>query len=290
MISIIIVAFNPGPEIAECIASAKMIDDAEVIIWDNSERPGQAPALAGAIEGCTILGDGTNYGFGRANNLAAAQASADSRYLLFLNPDCVLTPETAYQLRMALEADPSVGAVAPMMAYVDGGYGISGGPFPTIAKEVASDLGIYRRLPKSLKNFALATYDRLFAQGRSGFSTSVSVGETTYVDWVSGFCLMAGTEDFSNVGGFSDRYFLYFEDVDLCRRIANAGKKSALVRSALALHYESTSTDAPNSPGKAVHYSNGREAYFNLYGGKVSGWGARVLRARAHRRARRAGL
>jgi GT2 family glycosyltransferase len=88
-------------------------------------------------------------------------------------------------------------------------------------------------------------------------------GEAIPVDWVSGFCMMIRREVFDRISGFDEDYFLYFEDVDICRRTAREGFAVKLVRNVSALHLESTST---GPAGKSRHYYQGLSVYFRKHG------------------------
>lgn len=95
------------------------------------------------------------------------------------------------------------------------------------------------------------------------------------VDWVSGFCMMLDYEAFRAVHGFDERYFLYFEDVDICLRLRSLGYEATLVRDVAADHWESATT---SSTGKASHYAAGRSQFFRIHGSDIERFAQRLVR------------
>lgn len=255
----IIIAYHSDDLIVECVEAALGSGVSRLIVWDNSSGGGSLRALKRIADSRLILlSDGSNAGFGAAINKAFAHCP-DFDNILLINPDCFVTPEVLDHLVEALD-DDSTGIVAPRMTYENGQQGIAGGPFPSIIKEFLAKLRIDELVPTSLKRKIL----RLFKSNVNGasFYDSLIDGEPIIVDWVSGFCMMIRSELFRRISGFDEDYFLYFEDVDICRRVADEGFVVKLVRGVSALHLESTST---NSVGKSSHYYRGLSVYLRKH-------------------------
>lgn len=260
-ITAIIVCYQSDNLIMECLTAVLATAVSKVIIWDNDPTGTVRDKISPYKDSSVAYhADGNNWGFGGGVNRAIKYADTDSAYLL-VNPDCFVTPEAVEKL--AAEASrPSTGVVAPRMHYLDGSPGITGGPFPTVRKELGSLTNIDHYLPKKLRKLVLSKLGR--STGGS-YHDSMVVGPTTDMDWVSGFCLLITPRAFREVGGFDERFFLYFEDVDICRRVAAAGFKVRLIRDISVLHLESTSTSLS---GKSRHYWTALRMYFRIHGNK----------------------
>jgi GT2 family glycosyltransferase len=215
-----------------------------------------------------------NVGFGAAINAAADSAPDVDAYFL-LNPDCHLTEEAFAELVDAFRDDPRLGAVAPLMRYPDGRYGVSSGSEPSMAKEWLAALRVDHLVPTRLKN-SLSRSRWLRSRLRMLDYLDVEpTGRTRSVEWVSGFCMLVRAEAFRDVGGFDPRYFLYFEDVDICLRLRERGWQVASVGSSIAEHKESTSTA---TVGKKRLYRSGMVVYFTHHGTRGQRLLARALR------------
>jgi GT2 family glycosyltransferase len=255
----IIVTYYSDDLIVECVEAALGSGVSRLIVWDNSPEGGSLRALEEITDPrLVLLSDGSNAGFGGAINKAYTHCLGFDHVLL-VNPDCFITPKVLDYLVEALN-DESTGIVAPRMTYETGQQGIAGGPFPSILKEFLAKLRIDEIVPASLKRKIL----RLFKSraNSASFYDSLVAGGPIAVDWVSGFCMMIRSELFSRLSGFDEQYFLYFEDVDICRRAADEGFAVKLVRDVSALHLESTST---NRVGKSSHYYRGLSVYLQKY-------------------------
>ncbi len=161
-----------------------------------------------------IIEAAKNLGYGQGNALAIAQTQ--SEFLLIINPDNELEPEGLQKMIETLQHDPSIGLVAPRLVHPDGTVRDSARRFPTI-------LDILRkrtRLGKFIGNSSLITHH--------------SSLEATDVDWVAGACFVMRKSLFEQLGGFDPRFFLFFEDTDLCRRIWQAGKRVVYLPSVTA--------------------------------------------------------
>ncbi|SDT52854.1 Glycosyltransferase, GT2 family [Pseudarthrobacter equi] len=259
-ISAIIVAYHSEDLIVDCVNAALASGLSQVIVWDNADDQGSLKALSHVEDSrLMLIGDETNEGFGGAINKASKHC-ADAAQILLINPDCFVTADVVQGLCREFD-QPETGIVAPRMTYENGQQGIAGGPYPSVLKEFLGKLGVDRFVPKGLKSIILS----LFKSSSNGASyyDSLVPGAAISVDWVSGFCMMIRAEAFREVAGFDSDYFLYFEDVDICRRATEKGYSVKLVRNISALHLESTSTIAA---GKSRHYYQGLSVYLRKHG------------------------
>lgn len=221
-VSAIVVSYHTGPRLKECLY-ALVADPAvtQIVIVDNGNPPETAAFLddvQSRYQKITLVRDGTNPGFGAAVNKGVQQAS--SKYILVINPDAVLRRGSVEAL---IQAGQDVSA-----PWIVGGriFGIDG-------KE---QRGGRRKTLTLWRAIGLQSWN----QHREPLMREpVSVGA------ISGAFFLMKKTDFNAVGGFDETYFLHFEDVDLCRRVMDAGGAVIFQPSAGALHYTSTS-DVPS--------------------------------------------
>jgi N-acetylglucosaminyl-diphospho-decaprenol L-rhamnosyltransferase len=217
-ITVIIVNYNSGPHLAECLSSLDVGlagSNWEVVVVDNASTD-NSEAVAGKRESRSESGRKrvrlvrlpTNTGFAAAANLGARNGAAN--LLLFINPDCLVAPGFLDPLLDDLDTDPRRAAVAPCVCNEDGSPQGNARGDPTIMT------GLFGRSTMLSRLFPSA---RL---ARRNVLLSASQGAVS-VDWVSGACVLVRREAFDEIGGFDERYFLYWEDADLCRRLRNAG-------------------------------------------------------------------
>lgn len=174
---------------------------AHVIVVDNASADGTAEEVARRLPTATVLANTENLGFGQANNQAVALVQTP--YALLLNPDCDITPEAVGKLVDALELYPTAAVVAPQSWHDDG--------LPQMAYRHA----FYEQVPKQPYRIP---------------DGAVSA------KWLHGCCLLVRVPVFRAIGGFDKRFFLYYEDDDLCLQVHAAGYECLCVPDAHALH------------------------------------------------------
>jgi GT2 family glycosyltransferase len=276
-IAAIVVAHNSVADLPRSLGCLDRLGLDRVVVADNASTDGSAALARRCTRHVLAL---RNVGFGAAVNAAADEAPDADAYLL-LNPDCVIEQASFDRLVDALRADERLAAVGPLMRYPDGRFGIASGPEPSMAKEWLAALRVDRLVPRRLavaaarsprlrRRFRLLGY--VAAQPGPGPASGPDVRPA---DWLSGFCVLVRATAFREVGGFDPRFFLYFEDVDLCRRLRERGWAVATVGASVADHTESTSTRAV---GKRRLYRTGMSVYFSKHGSRTQRLLARVLR------------
>ena len=228
--SIVIVAADSGPLLRESVTAALASTAAvEVVLVDNASSDGEAAALA-ADSRLRIVANARNIGFGPACNQGAALARGDA--LLFLNPDCMIETETVTQLRLIAAANAAIGLLGIDIRSPDG----------------LSARGNRRRDPTLRR--ALMTFSGL-ARFESRWPALAGVevpawvspaADVETVEAVSGACMFLPRRVFDGIGGFDEAYFLHVEDLDLCRRVRDAGYTVALAHELCALHAQGSSS------------------------------------------------
>ena len=173
----------------------------------------------------TLIRNANNVGFGRAVNQAVASSRAP--LLLLLNPDCQLSTGATATLRAVLDAEPACAIVGPRILDPDGGVQGSARGDPDMLTGLFGRTGALRALmpflPVAKRNVLVED------AARSGASSVV-------VDWLSGACLLVRRDAFLAAGGFDERFFMYWEDADLCRRLRGQGFTIRYVPGASAVH------------------------------------------------------
>lgn len=231
--SIVVVAADSGPLLQGCIRSAlASAADVEVILVDNASTDGEVEAAAATHAGDArfrLLRNGANLGFGPACNRGAALARGDA--LLFLNPDCDLRTDAVTAFRTAAATDSRIGVLGANVL-TPGGLPARGNRRrePTLCRAVASMTGLSRWS---------ARWPRLSGVEMPACAPTTSL---EYVEAISGACIYMPRDAFERSGGFDEAYFLHAEDLDLCRRVRDAGMSVAIAYLATAVHAQGSSS------------------------------------------------
>lgn len=229
-LSCIIVNYNNSESLNDCLDSIYQTTqkiDFEVIIVDNSENDPGLPSLKGDYPQALFIDNHTNVGFSKANNQAAKIARGD--VLFFLNPDTILADQAVHLMFKHICSYTEIGALGPKIMNADGSLQYSCRQYPTLWTGLFNRYSILSRLfpnNRFTSRYLMSDFDH---------------NETCPVDWLSGCCLMIPKNVFEAVNGFDENYFLFNEDVDLCRMIHQAGKEVIYFPEATIIHQVSTS-------------------------------------------------
>jgi len=178
-------------------------EDWEIIVVDNESSPGEFDAFAARFPWAIFIANPDNSGFGCGCNIGVAKASGEQ--LLFMNPDVIATP-TEIQKLMQIKEQHDIGIVAPKQVSAAGK-----------AQKVFDDFPSLLNQSKTLKALLRFLLPWKFRNPRADYS------ELTYCDWVTGSVLLIDHEDFDAIGGWSEDYWMYVEDADLCRKAHDRG-------------------------------------------------------------------
>lgn len=185
-------------------------DDMEIIVIDNHSLDDSVGVLRnhfGSHPQVRIVETPQNHGFGYGYNFGARYATG--AYLMFNNPDKLLPKDGVEQLVSTLQSDESVGLVAPKLLHPDGSMRLSLRRFPRVLDIAARRSILGKLFPSALRRYLMLDADP--QQQRE-------------VDWVAGGSFAIRRSLFAAIGGFDERFFLFFEDTDLCRRVHQQGK------------------------------------------------------------------
>jgi GT2 family glycosyltransferase len=182
--------------------------DFEVIVSDNGSTDGSIEFINHNYPRVQVIENGGNLGFATGNNVGIARSSG--QYVLILNPDTIIHDGALEKLVAFADGRPEAGAFGCQVLNRDGSHQGPARPFPTIWRDWIAALYL-RPLAYLSDLFISDTY--------TGWK-----GETERViDWQSGCCVMFRSRVLKTLGGFDAQFFYHFEEVDLCRRVWNAG-------------------------------------------------------------------
>ncbi len=218
-VSIIIISFNTRDLLRECLQSALAESarlppnaSAEIIVVDNASRDGSADMVerefAASPTPVRLLRSELNLGFGVANNLAIEAACG--RYPVLLNSDAFFHPGALARAIAYIDADPSAGIGGARLISRDGEWQPSARTFHSVCRDALVLTSLSSRFPRS----------RIFG---APDRTWANPDEPAEVDWVTGAFMILRREALLKTGIFDPAFFLYCEEVDLCRRVKAAG-------------------------------------------------------------------
>jgi len=210
-VCIVIVSFNIRELLRQCLQSLPAACAGvtwETLVVDNASIDGSADMVAGEAPQATLIRAPVNLGFAAACNRGFAGVTA--RYVVLLNTDAFPRPGAIARAVERMDASPAVGLAGGRLVGADGAWQPSARRFPSLLDELLTLSGLASRYPRSR---FFGRVDRTWA----------SPEEAAAVDWVPGaFCIIRRSL-LERVGCFDERFFLYYEEVDLCRRLKAAG-------------------------------------------------------------------
>lgn len=251
-VTAVIVNYNSAPDIFECLDTLRASEHpVELVVVDNGSTDGSPDRLA-AIDDVRLVRSARNVGFGGGVNLGVRAADPQGAILL-VNPDATVAPDAIGHLVATLEANPMAAAVGPLVLNPDGTVQPSKRRFP------------------SWSQAAMHATIGVFWPGNPGTRAYVCADlpedQPSIVGWLSASVLLVRVDAFREVGMFDERFFFYVEDLDLCRRFADAGMELWFEPRAEAVHAWGGST---RNPTKQLwqHHTN----LYRYVGKHAQGW------------------
>jgi len=247
-VAAVLVNYNAGPllrDALQSIADELSGHEWEAVVVDNASTDASDAAVLSFAPRVRLVRNERNVGFARGVNQAIAQTTAP--LVLIMNPDCRLVAGAFATLKIGLERRELCAIVGPRILDPDGSVQGSARGDPDMLTGLFGRTTLIRRvlpgLPISRRNVAS---EYIVRDGK----------QHVIVDWLSGACMLARREALLAVHGFDERYFLYWEDADLCRRLRSAGYHVRYVPAALAVHRVGVSTKRVRSAAvRAFHDS-----------------------------------
>jgi N-acetylglucosaminyl-diphospho-decaprenol L-rhamnosyltransferase len=205
-ISVIIVNYQREDNVLKCLTSLAQADwgdlTHETIVVDNA-AVGDLEQVAAAFPEVKIIRNEKNLGMGAGNNLGAK--NSQGKYLLVLNHDTMVKADAIIKLYQHLQENNKAAIVGPKLLNPDGSLQYSCFRFPKIHTPILRRTFLGSLAPRALDNFLMKDYDHTM---------------TKAVDWLMGSCFLIRREILEKDGHvFDEKYFMYFEDTDLCRRV-----------------------------------------------------------------------
>jgi GT2 family glycosyltransferase len=259
-LSIVIVSFNAADDLARCLESLHRSPPArphDIVVVDNASTDGSAELVRRRWPDTQVLELPANVGFAAGTN-AGIRATTGGR-ILCLNSDTIVPPGAIDALADRLAAHPDAAAAGPRLVDADGRAELSFGP-------MISPFGELRQ------KMIGALYDRRF--GPVDRWVEQATRTESFVDWVSGACLLVSRADAESVGLFDERYFLYTEDVDFCAALRARGRRILFTPAAQITHLRGRSRAAAPARANAAY----RRSQIAFYEKHHPRW-APVLRA-----------
>lgn len=221
---------------------------------DNASSDDSVSMLQQEFPWVQVIANAQNLGFTVANNQGLAQSRG--RYVLFLNPDTEVHAGALQTLLDYAETHPAVGIVGPQLRYADGSVQSSRRRFPTLATFFLEATVLQRWWPHN------SVLDRYYMLDRPDEAIS-------QVDWVVGACMLVRRSVLDQVGGFDEGFFMYAEEMDLCRRAVSAGWQVVYLPAAVVTHYEGKSSEQVVA-ARHIRFFTSRVRYVRKHHGRLA--------------------
>lgn len=233
-ISIVIVTWNAKQYVEDCLTSLCDRDNTmstEIIVVDNASTDGTADLIGKQFPHIQLIVNTCNLGFSRANNIGITLATG--RYICLINPDVQVPPDCLSKMYEYMEEAPTIGLLGPQMRGPHGEIRRSCMRFPTLRNSFLRAMALDSTFGKT---------------GRFGGSlmTDFQFDTMKDVDVLNGWFWMARREAVDQVGPLDERFFMYGEDIDWCKRFHSTKWRVVFYPGANAIHYGgASSSNAP---------------------------------------------
>ena len=216
----VVVSYNSRKHLRTAVEPLSRFEGVQAVVVDNASTDGAVSTISDLPVSVVALPE--NRGFGAGCNAGAEKGTAP--YVLFLNPDATLDEDSLQTLAAALDSDDRVGLAAPRILESDGSLALSQRRFPRLRSTYARAFFLHRV-------FRHAGWTDELVRNPSLYETAASP------EWVSGAAMLVRRTVFEQIEGFDERFFLYCEDKDLCRRIRAVGYDIRYEPGATAQHH-----------------------------------------------------
>lgn len=226
----------------------------ELLVLDNASTDDSAEAVRARGGDARLIA--LERRTGKAENDSTLMREAKGRYCLLLNEDSELRPGAVAALLAALEADPRAAAAGSRLLDSAGRPVPCAWRFPGVGTAFAGALFLHRRLTVQSKG-----------------------SETRRVDWAQSSALLVRREAAADVGYMDPAFFVYYDECDFAKRLADAGRHSLFVPAAEAIHHDQLSTDLAAGLPRIVEFHRNRDLYMRKHHGRAAALAVRVLTA-----------
>jgi len=254
-LSIVILCWNDLKVISDCLRSiyaGTHSTEFEVIVSDNGSTDGSISFIRENYPDVRLIENGENLRFSKGNN--GGISATQGEYVLILNPDTIIRDGALDRWIEFADRHPEAGGFGCQVLNADGSYQGCARPFPTVWREWVGAL--YLRSLGYLSDVFIA--DKYVRWS----------GETErIIDWQAGCCLMVRGELLKKLGGFDERFYYYYEDLDLCHQIRDAGYPIIYTPDVVITHLVGQSIKSFRIAFELDKYRN-RYRYFYKYFGR----------------------
>jgi N-acetylglucosaminyl-diphospho-decaprenol L-rhamnosyltransferase len=243
-VAVVTVTYNSGDQIGPFLESVERASTGpvDVVVVDNASPQHDDTRATVDERGASFLLLDDNRGYGGGINAGARTVSPDVEFLLISNPDVVLEPGSIDALVDILDRHPEAGAAGPRILTEEGEI------YPSA-----------RELPSLSSGAGHALFSRIWPSNpwtQRYHNERIDTGLEASVGWLSGACVLIRRAAFERVGGFDESFFMYFEDVDLGRRLREAGFENRYVPAATVVHRGARSTSQNPVRMLTAHHSS----------------------------------
>ncbi len=251
-LSVVVLNWNVRDLLDRCLASLRSDHCAlEIIVVDNASRDDSVAMVRAKYPQVTLIANAENRGFTGGNN-QGIEASL-GRYVMVLNPDTEVLGNTLDRLVLYLDEHPDIGAIGPQLLNPDRSIQPSRRRFPTLMTAFFESTWLQGIAPRRI----LAHY----------YMDDVPATTTHEVDWLNGACTVFRREVFDRVGLYDvQNFFMYSEELDLCRRVKEAGWKIVYLPQAQVVHYVGKSSDQALA-ARHIYFQMSKVRYFRKWHG-----------------------
>jgi GT2 family glycosyltransferase len=280
-LSVLIVSWNVADLLSRCLASIEaqsqptdwpqvrrlpLLDGEapaalEVIVVDNASADDTVARIRQGFPWVQVQANADNAGFSRGNNQALTRSHG--RWLLFLNPDTEVRPGALAILLDFAQTHAGLGVVGPRLIYPDGSVQSSRRRFPTVLTTFWESTLLEQWWPHN----PWARRYRLEEVPDTAVQT---------VDWLVGACLLIPRAVMDQVGGWDEGFFMYSEELDLCRRIKSAGWQVVFTPQAEVIHYEGKSSEQIVA-ARHLRFQASKVRYARKYHGRLAAGSLRLF-------------
>ena len=272
-LSIIIVNWNVKDLLRLCLqsletwqaqmspASAPRQPSTEIIVVDCASSDGSTDMVRQEFPQVILVASDKNLGYAGGNNAGIDEATG--RCLLILNPDTQIVSDAPTRMLAYLDSHPHVGAVGPQLRYADGSLQSSRRRFPTLGTAFFESTLLHQWFPNN-------------RQARHYHMVDQPADQPQPVDWVVGAALMVRKKVWDEVGPFDEAYFMYFEELDWCRRCRQVGWEVRYLPEAVVVHHEGKSSEQVVAE-RTIRFQRSKIRYFAKYFGPTTATALRLF-------------
>lgn len=262
MISVLIVNWNVRDDLRRCLASLAHQPECECIVIDNASHDASQEMVAKEFPHVQLIRNPQNQGFAHAVNQGIAQAKGDIIYVL--NPDTTIFPNTLSNIRAFFGAHERAGIVGTKILHPDGTIQKSVRAFPTFSSQFFVLLKLHNFFPNLLPLKKYYRWDMDYEHEQE-------------VDQVMGASFAIRRACLDTIGAFDEKFWIWFEEVDLCKRAKDVGWKVYYAPEAIVTHGKGKSFAQVSRARRQLWLLRSMDEYFTKHRRRIERYGLRLV-------------